>query len=158
MKSTILAISILFALLANGCSNSTQPSSGGSLQFATTSGMYAETDNLDSAVKAELGTSYRIADWTDVEDFCYHNPVDSLIAKISWGLMGGAGSDTTRENFFVTWDSQGFTPQDPTRHYFATRFDHNVPGNWLVLDQIDSNHIVLGSWYGVQFRVLAVKP
>lgn len=157
MKSTILTILVLSALLVGGCSDSTQPSSGGSLQFATTKEMYSETDNLDSAVKADLGSSYRVADWTDVEEYCYHNPVDSLIAHLGWDVMGAAGSDTTKENFFVTWDSQGFTPDDPSRHYFATRFDHTVPSSWAVLDQVDSNRIVLGSWNGVRFRVLGLK-
>ncbi len=163
MKSTIILKSVIFAaaLFATGCRQVTGPTPPSDLVFATTIGMYSETANLDSAVKAELGTSYRIADWNDVKSYCAAHPIDSLYAMIAWSpwdTAGGNSIDTTRQNFFVLWNGQGFWPQDPTRHYFTTRFDHNVPSTWLVQDQIDSSAIVLGSWYGVSFRVLAVKP
>ena len=162
MKSTILTLCFAFVLVASGCHNVTQPTQpNANLTFAATNGMYSETANLDSAVKAELGTNFRIADWIDVKTYCAAHPVDSLIAMIAWSpwdTTGGNTIDTTRQNFYVTWNGQGFWPQDPTRHFFSTRFDHVVPSTWLVHDQIDSSEIVLGSWYNIRFRVLAVHP
>ena len=161
MKKSILPIVFLCAFSA--CKTVTQPPAPATNPvFAATTGMYSETANLDSAVKAEFGPNARVADWaTDIKPYCAAHSVDSLIAMITWSpwdTSGGRTIDTTRQNFFVLCNGQGFWLQDPTRHYFATRFDHNVPSTWLVHDEIDSSEIVEGSWHNVTFRVLAVKP
>jgi hypothetical protein len=61
-----------------------------------------------------------------------------------------------RDYYFVAWNGQGFW-NGGNRHYFITRFDGVVDSNYLVHDQIDNNIITLGSWYGIQERILAIR-
>jgi hypothetical protein len=161
MKKSLLTFVILYTLSA--CKIVTQQQAPATNPvFTTTTGLYSETANLDSAVKAELGPNARVADWaTDIKTYCTTHPVDSLLAMIKWSpwdTTGGRTIDTTRQNYFVLSNGQGFWSQDPSRHYFATQFDHNVPSTWLVHDQIDSSEIVEGSWFKIRFKVLAVTP
>ncbi len=113
--------------------------------FKVTSGTYSETADLDQAVKNEFGNDYRVADWNDI--LAYSGDIESWANGI--GMKHG-------DYCFVTWKGQGFW-NGGNRHYFITRFDHVVDSGYLVHDQIENNFITLGSWYGIQERILAIK-
>jgi hypothetical protein len=122
-----------------------QPAKPNLQQFRVTSGMYSETVNLDQAVKSEFGNDYRVADWTD-------------ITAHSSDIQNWANSIGMNHNdyYFITWNGQGFW-NSGNRHYFITRFDGQIDNNYLVHDQIGGNIITLGSWYGIQERILAIR-
>lgn len=121
----------------------TSGSSGSTPLFRVTNAAYSETANLDQAVKNEFGNDYSVADWTD-------------ITAHSGDIQNWANSIGMDHNdyYFVTWNGQGFSGN---RHYFITRFDGTVDPGYLVHDQIGGNIITLGSWYGIQERILAIK-
>gem|GEM_PF-3760396 len=114
-------------------------------QFKVTAGAYSENADLDQAVKNEFGNGYRVADWNEIK--LYSNEIQS------WADSIGMNHN---DYYFVTWNGQGFW-NGGNRHYFITRFDHVVDSGYQVHDQIDNNFITLGSWYGIQKRILAIR-
>jgi hypothetical protein len=132
--------------------------------FRVTRFEYDVRANLDSAVTAEFGRNYKIANWNDLKAYCAKHTADSLIAMTKWTLMDTTSApegDSTRLHYFINWTGKwtgkGFWNKDSTWHFFATRTDHRVPSWYLANDQIDSNHILLGSWADMKCRVLAEK-
>jgi len=131
--------------------------------FGLTKRAYDVRANLDSAVRAEFGPGHSIADWNDLTRFCASHPVDSLIAMVGWPLsVASAHPDSVGENvkdqtvnFFINYNGNRFwVNHDPTWRFFATRWDHHPPSNWLIVDSIDGNHLVLGAWADMKCRIL----
>ena len=117
--------------------------------FAITTNKYLETADLDQAVKNELGNNYRIADWNDLKTYALTHDIENWADQI-----GMTGDNIT---LWVTRNGQGFWDGDTQRHYIIERHDHNPPLYFLIHDDIDNNFIDLGSWFGIQIRILAVK-
>lgn len=115
-------------------------------QFKVTSRSYIDTADLDQAVKSEFGNDYKVADWNEIKAYSGND------------VQGWANSIGMNHNdyYFVTWNGQGFW-NGGNRHYFITRFDGTVDPGYLVHDQIGNNLITLGSWYGDQERILAIR-
>lgn len=113
--------------------------------FRITSGKYSEKDNLDQAIKSEFGEEYRLADWEDILLFSSRIKewVDSL------GLTEGEenGLLISNEGYRI-WLG---------RQYFISRFNHNKPAHFLDFGAIDNNFVCLGSWFGLNRHILAVK-
>jgi len=120
-----------------------------SFPFKITQGYYSENDNLEDAVQSEFGNNYRIADWNDVVSYCQTHSAQAFIDQLNWEL----GEENS---LMVTWNGEHFWDWG-NRHYYISRFDHNVPSHYLVHDDIEDGYITLGSWYNLHMRVLAIR-
>jgi hypothetical protein len=110
--------------------------------FKHTINSYTETDNLNSKIISEFGSSYSIADWNDLK------AISDINAWIS--CMGL----TNNEAFMVTKNSSYFY-NNGNRQYFVQYFSNgSAPGSFLVHDKI-GNYLYLGSWYGLNNTILA---
>ena len=113
-----------------------------------------ETQSHDAACKAQLGSSVRLADWTDV--VAYSNDggsLPSLIGGLKLGVYGEAltagelaGGYRLSANGHSVWPDRQAHGQD--RHYFVARHDHRPPDYFLAHADLDNHHLSLGSWYG----------
>lgn len=144
----------LFLILTTGITMScddcpTDPSTNANRPFMVTAKICSENDDIEAVVHSEFGRDYRVADWNDVTAYCRANSAAQFI-----GLIPGAFG--LQNSIMVKWNGQGFWSGDPTRHFFITRFDHDLPGYYLSHDNIENHYIDLGSWYGLSQPVLAV--
>ncbi|MBN2231188.1 MAG: hypothetical protein JW779_16505, partial [Candidatus Thorarchaeota archaeon] len=119
--------------------------SDSSFPYAITVLTYWETDDLDAAVKSELGANATVADWDEIKA-TYSESIGEFIEVIGLGVGD--------EDILLQRNGEGFVEAN-NRHYFMTRFDGDVPEWYTVHDQIDDYTLVLGSSYGVKDRVLA---
>ena len=113
-----------------------------------------ETQSHDGACKAQLGSSVRLADWTDV--VAYYDGGGSLpafIAGLKLGVYGEAltagqlaGGYRLSANGNSIWPERQAHGLD--RHYFFARHDHDRPDYFLAHADLDNHHLSLGSWYG----------
>jgi hypothetical protein len=133
---------------------------------------YSSRLNLDSVVRFDpnLGPDFREADFNDLIEYAtLPGRVDTLIQTLNWpllvahGLPGGDDSippvipDSMR-NFYVSWRGKKWLMPDTAGfHYFVGRWDHHRPKWWTRYAQIDDDHICLGAWTELNFRVLAVR-
>ena len=134
---------------------STQPPS-----FQTTRSTYSETENWNTIVSNDFGSSYQVADWSDLVE--YHDDGGDILSTVM-GL-----SNLTRDpnrplndignalaQFYVTHD--GDRIWSGNRHYFAALFEQSIPGFFLAHNSIrlQGHVLALGSWYGLDLPVLA---
>lgn len=116
----------------------------------------SERGDLKSACEEKLSVGVRLADWNDivsyqesggrVEEFIealkipleYVNPEDmDPIPNTSYRIsMNGE----------LRWNGE--------RHYFFSRHNHTKRAGFLDHDDINDNHLILGSWFGVGGYVL----
>lgn len=115
--------------------NVTEPSE----TFKVTTNRVNMSSDLNAACANEFGSSYRMADWSEIKA-SYESgvSVDSIITYQGTG------------DYFSAWvsvDGNGF--YNSTRHYFASRHevDHQKPDYYLAHDNIDNHLVSLGSWY-----------
>ncbi len=129
--------------------------------------------NLDSVVRYDpnLGPAFREADWNDLVEFCSSpEKVDTLINTlripllVAHGLPGGEqdsiyhGTPDSLNNFFVSWGHKRWVmPDTQGYHFFIGRWDHHRPKWWQRYAQIDQDHLDLGAWTDIHFRILAVR-
>jgi len=113
--------------------------------FKVTSGKYNEKEDLDSMIRIEFGDHYRLADWNEIKTFSTNIEewVDSL------GLAEGEENSLLISNDgYKIWLG---------RQYYISRFNHNKPSNFLSHDAIADDLVCLGSWFGLNKHVLAVR-
>ena len=113
--------------------------------FKISSGKYNEKEDLDQIIRKEFGDHYRLADWNDILTFSSNIEewADSL------GLAEGEENSLLISNDgYRIWLS---------RQYYISRFNHNKPENFLAHDAIYDNFVCLGSWFGLNRHILAVK-
>ncbi len=128
--------------------------------------------NLDSVIRYDpnLGPDFREADYDDLEKFCTSpERVDTLIQTLNWpllvshGIPGGLdsiypGTPDSMRNFFVSWEGKRWVMPDAQGfHFFVGRWDHHRPKWWQRYAQIDNDHLDLGAWTDVHFRILGVR-
>ncbi len=115
--------------------------------FALTVEHFAHDADWSSIVNNLMGEGYRVADWNDL--VAYHAKGHDLLEMLD-GLgvreRGGIGSVT--RNGDRRWRGNRF--------FFASRHDHNRPGNYLAHSNIDNHLVSLGSWWGER-RILAIR-
>lgn len=102
--------------------------------FSATTQSFLETEDLPQRCKDEFGDHYELGDWTDLEQIAdIQNWADSIGFDYmdQWWLQNGGQR---------YWSGN--------RHYLMQRHNGVTPGNWLVHDNIASNFIDLGSFYG----------
>lgn len=132
----------------------------GDLIFRASEFEYSDNVDLDSAVAHDpaLGPGWRVADWTNLVGYSWHHPVQEIINSLHWAVrdsMSGSSIDTT--TFWIRYLGRTTLPADPRRHYFVARWDHNPPSWYKIHADLDNKLLVVGSWYGWNFRVLGVK-
>ena len=113
--------------------------------FRATSGKYNEKEDLDSIIRIEFGENYRLADWKD-------------ILSISTNIEEWAdsiGLDEGEENSLMISNDEYRIWLG--RQYYISRFNHKKPKNYLAHNSINNDLICLGSWFGLNKHVLAVR-
>jgi len=113
--------------------------------FRITSGKHNEKEDLDQIIRIEFGDNYRMADWNEILTFSTNIEewADSL------GLVEGEENALLISNDgYRIWLG---------RQYYISRFNHNKSGNFLAHDTIDDDLVCLGSWFGLNKHVLAVR-
>lgn len=110
--------------------------------FHITAGNHTEAENLTQVIQSEFGPNFRVADWHDLKAV---NNIEQ------WATSTGMNNN---DLYMVTCGGEEFWAGD--RHYFIQRFDHNVPGGWLVHDDLENNFICLGSWNNTPIPILAI--
>lgn len=116
--------------------------------FARTVNKYRETSDWEAAVRSELGTGWRVADWNDLETFYLNG--GNLAA-----LLDALGIVNYRDGFWLT--KGGVRNFSAERFYFAERHNGVVPEGFLVHDYLGYYLLSLGSWYGLELPILAYK-
>lgn len=134
MKLSTLVLTLSVALFATSVLSD---------EFVLTTNSYSETDDLDAAVVAEFGRDAAVADWEEIKERFSGQIADFCDAV---GMTDYRDSALLYRNGEAWWSG--------SRHYFAQRHDGQVPGGWLVHDNIDNFTLDLGSWYGMNYPIL----
>jgi hypothetical protein len=116
-----------------------------SAPFKVTGAYYPETADLQDAVEREFGPAYRLADWNDVRSSANQQPV-------AWAdALGMRHTDS----YLVSWNDSRYYGYG--RHYYMQRWSDRSPyAGFFAHDDIDGRFLVLGSWYGLNYKALAV--
>ena len=115
--------------------------------FLLTTAAYADTADFNAACRAEFGATAHLADWTELEAYF-----------VGGGNMSALMADAFPANGSVARVmNAGATMWSSTRYYFVQRHDHVVPPSFAVHDNIDTNLLDLGSWYGYSWQVLCAR-
>ena len=124
--------------------------------FKVTSNTYSEKSDINNDVVAEFGPDYRVADWNDVKAYV----VDTQSASAVWADGLGISDNGT---VLVTYGGQRYWGE--MRHYFIQR--DNAPSTptfergdgyvFLVHDDLGDGYLMLGSWYDLNMKILAIK-
>jgi murein DD-endopeptidase MepM/ murein hydrolase activator NlpD len=116
-----------------------------SSDFKITSGKYNEREDLDQMIRKEFGDQYRLADWKDIMSFSTN--IEEWADSI--GLNSGEENSLLISNDgYRIWLS---------RQYYISRFNHTKPKHFLAHRAINDDFVCLGSWFGLNNHVLAVK-
>lgn len=116
-----------------------------SSDFKITSEKYNEKENLDQIIVKEFGDQYRLADWNDI--LAFSNNIEEWADSV--GLAEGNENDLMiSSNGYRIWLG---------RHYLISRFNHQKPRHFLAHDSINDDFVCLGSWFGLNMHILAVK-
>lgn len=153
-----VAILIIITLATSGCSSDEsisgpdssdggEPVSG--FPFVVSSENYSINDDLDQVIKDEFGDDYRLADWTDIEDWArWTGSIGEWVDELGWHDVPSTSLAISRNG--QRWYGGG-------RHYFAALHEGHVPGSFLVHDHIEDHHISLGSWTTPRRYVLGIR-
>jgi murein DD-endopeptidase MepM/ murein hydrolase activator NlpD len=114
--------------------------------FKITSGRYTEKDDLDQMIRNEFGDHYRLADWNDILTFSRN--IEEWADSIGLVVGGGKNALMISNDGYRIWLG---------RQYFISRFNQNKPEHFLAHQEINDNFVCLGSWYGLDRNILAVK-
>jgi len=108
-----------------------------------TSGSYSETVNFQNVIRRDLGGNYTMADWNDLKR------IPNIDVWISCMQL------RREQSFMVT--RNGNPIFSGKRQYNVQYFPTGrIPAGFLIHDKID-NKLFLGSWYGLNTNILAVR-
>jgi hypothetical protein len=113
--------------------------------FKITSVMYNENEDLDQMIRKEFGDHYRLADWHDILTF--RKNIEEWADSLGFA-EGEENALLISNDGYRIWLG---------RQYCISRFNHNKPRNFLAHDAIHDDYVCLGSWYGLNRHILAVK-
>lgn len=117
-------------------------------RFLLTRGSYPDTEDPAQAVVREFGDGARLADWQDIRRW-RADDIAAFCDEI--GVAVGAGNPLVQD--------RGRAHHAGTnRQYFLNRFDGKKPGYFHVHDELGGMTLALGSWFGLNSRVLAALP
>jgi murein DD-endopeptidase MepM/ murein hydrolase activator NlpD len=114
--------------------------------FRITLRRYNEKENLDQMVRKEFGDHFRLADWKDILTFSEN--INEWADSIGLVTGGEENALMISNDGYRIWHA---------RQYSISRFNHNKPEHVLAHDAIDDNFVCLGSWYGLNRHILAIK-
>lgn len=109
-----------------------------SMVFKVTKEKYTQNDDLDKAVSKEFGSSYNVADWDDIIEYCDNNSPSEFIEKLGW-------ESGDENSLIVTAGGKRFL-QFGSQQYFVSRHDHELPSHYFSHANIDKHLIDLGAW------------
>ncbi len=113
--------------------------------FKITSGKYNENEDLDQIIINEFGDTYRIADWQDI--LTLSTNIEEWADSI--GLKEGEENSLLISNDgYKKWLS---------RQFYISRFNHQKPRDYMAHGSINNDFVCLGSWFGLNNYVLAVR-
>lgn len=113
--------------------------------FKITSRKYNEKEDLDQMIRKEFGDHYRLADWNDI--LIFRTNIEEWADSL--GLIEGEENSLLISNDgYRIWLG---------RQYYVSRFNHKKPSKYLAHDAINDDLVCLGSWFGMNNHVLAVK-
>ena len=129
--------------------------------FRVTANTYLSNSDLNAAVQKEFGTNFHMADWNDVKA----NISNDSMAAGNWadalGIADGGQVIVTNGGQRVWGIVYGTYPEcatDKNRYYFIQRDNAlGKPGYFLAHDQIGDYYLLLGSWCGLQMKILAIS-
>ncbi|NQU32937.1 MAG: M23 family metallopeptidase [Bacteroidetes bacterium] len=114
--------------------------------FKITSGRYNEKEDLDQIIRKEFCEDYRLADWNDISTLSKN--IEEWADSVGFVESGEENALLISNDGYRIWLG---------RQYFISRFNHSKPEHFLEHNSIDSNFVCLGSWYGLNKHILAVK-
>jgi hypothetical protein len=113
--------------------------------FKIISGRYNEKQDLDQMIIDEFGDHYRSADWDDI--LAFSRSIEEWADSIALG-EGNENALIISNDGYRIWLG---------RQYFVSRFNNQRPGVFLAHDSINDDFVCLGSWFGLNMHVLAVR-
>ncbi len=117
-------------------------------RFLQTRGIYPDTEDLAQAVVREFGAEARVADWQQLRRW----RADDTAA-----FCAEAGVTLNTGNPLVQNQGQ-LHPAGTKRQYFLNRFQGKKPDYFLVHDELGGMTLALGSWFGLNSRVMVELP
>lgn len=112
--------------------------------FKVTSNTYSESQNNENACENEFGSSYHLASWSEIVNYNQtHGSLDSFLRHVGMNAVYGSEGGLT---LHVSYNGQEI--YSGNRHYFISRHDGNIPGNYLAHETLAHKKIALGSWKG----------
>ena len=155
----------VLATLSQATTSTPSTSTTTTSQFQTTSNTYSETENWNTIVSNEFGSSYRVVDWDDIVQ--YHNDEGDLLQTINNlsnivpgeadpGARNRHPADNPITSFYVTYNGSKNTG---TRYYFVSLYKNRVRSGFAVHASINlQGHVLaVGSWQGLDLPVLAIS-
>ena len=117
------------------------------LEYVTTHETHSETQYLADVVASYFGGDGKIADWSDIKSAVADDPSKLQEFYHTVGLQDWDAAICLRDGEYFYAGN---------RQYYLERFDAGPYPNFLVHDRVGS--LYLGSWYGLNMNVLAVRP
>jgi len=114
--------------------------------FKITSGRYTEKEDLDQMIRKEFGDQYRLADWNDILTF--RENIEEWADSIGLAVGGDKDALMISNDGYRIWLG---------RQYFISRFNDQKPRDFLAHDSINDDFVCLGSWFGLNRHILAVR-
>ncbi len=107
--------------------------------FRLTKGTYSDKDAMDG-ILSEFGQTAEMANWEEIKSR-YADRFDAFLNYV--GVVGN-------EDVWLLYKKSGY---DGIRHYFLARISGVSRANFKLYDSV-GNEAWLGSWYGINLRIL----
>jgi hypothetical protein len=127
---------------------------GDGFEYFVTTTEYTIDDDLHQEIEDEFGITAELVDWNDLKDL-FQDDEDGLISFLE-GIGMKRGEEGYVSSAYVQRGGSRF--RSSSRHYFVSRHDGNVPGGWLVHDQLHYSLLSLGSWHHSREAMVRVQP
>ncbi len=116
----------------------------GRFPFKVTEHKYSESQNNSYACKSEFGDAYQLASWQDVVEHSKSSgSLDIFLKRVGMKRVYGEEGSLT-----LHLSNKGREIYSGDRHYFISRHDGRIPGNYLAHETFEDRKIALGSWRG----------
>jgi hypothetical protein len=125
----------------SGGSDNTYAPGNGYEYFVTQTEYNSDTDDIPSLIEQEFGVDASMADWNTLKDL-YHDSESGLVE-----FLDEIG---VKEDDSVHLRREGERYWSGDRHYFVKRHNGDIEGSFLVHDDLHSNTLSLGSWWGTK--------
>jgi hypothetical protein len=115
--------------------------------LVATRAVFSDRDDLTAAVRGEFGPGATLGDWEELRRW-HADDIAVWCDEAEVTLSEGG--------LFV--QRGGARQGEPPRHYLIDRFDGTKPDYYEAHDELGGMSLALGSWYGIQRRVLVSVP